>query len=704
MKRQVGVFQRPALGLLAGACVVAAVSFPHTCVAQASQAGDVRSAVIAADDARVVSAADREVVANVLKAGPTDAQVLAVRALGRTRRAEWMPAVIGALDHASIDVRGEAAFAITQIATADPATHAAARDALARRLSTEQDGLVLASLAESLGRLTWPDAASLDEAARGLSAAFARVPAGPGRVMVSVGFARGAEASTRRARALPATAGATPSLVALLATLRDSAAVEEAGSRPDVLRRRTRRLATSGLLTLGALTPASTRAALADEDDQVRRLGVVALAAQAGASSAEVAPAFTDGSMLVRHAAVARLGARHLALAEARTADAHVHVRLAALDALGEAKACRSPCDTRIAAGPAPGAWHEYAHAVVAGARTDAAAARPAVAMAATSPVWQVRMYAARAAGITGQADVLARLASDTEVNVRHAALVAWRAAGLPGLVQAAQAALASDDGQLVLEAATALKSETVDEALVATLRTALARFTAARRETSRDPRMALVERIDELDARRVETLRPYLSDFDEAVALRVAALLRARTPGDASIVPTPRPLPRTAVPTADDVQRLNGSTVTLRLRGNRSIVLRLYGAHAPTAVARFVAQVRAGEWNGRSFHRVEPGFVVQGGSPAANEYAGAAAFARDEFSSLSHVRGTVGISTRGADTGDGQIFINLVDNARLDFGFTLIGSITGDTAVIDDILEGDLIEEASVQAGTGAR
>ena len=74
---------------------------------------------------------------------------------------------------------------------------------------------------------------------------------------------------------------------------------------------------------------------------------------------------------------------------------------------------------------------------------------------------------------------------------------------------------------------------------------------------------------------------------------------------------------------------------------GNRTMVLRLYAEQAPTAVARFVAQVRAGDWNGRTFHRVEPGFVVQGGSPAANEYAGAAAFARDEFSSLSHVRGT---------------------------------------------------------------
>jgi cyclophilin family peptidyl-prolyl cis-trans isomerase len=65
----------------------------------------------------------------------------------------------------------------------------------------------------------------------------------------------------------------------------------------------------------------------------------------------------------------------------------------------------------------------------------------------------------------------------------------------------------------------------------------------------------------------------------------------------------------------------------------------------------------------------------------------------------LSQVRGTVGISTRGPDTGDGQIYVNLVDNARLDFDYTLIGSIGGDVSVIDDILEGEVILAAVAEA-----
>ena len=67
-------------------------------------------------------------------------------------------------------------------------------------------------------------------------------------------------------------------------------------------------------------------------------------------------------------------------------------------------------------------------------------------------------MYAARAAGTTLQADVLETLSADKHVNVRHAALMAWREAKLPNLTAAALHALGSDDGQLVIEAATAFE------------------------------------------------------------------------------------------------------------------------------------------------------------------------------------------------------------------------------------------------------
>ncbi len=885
--------------MLLGAGSAAQAPVPHA-----------RTAIIEADDARVSTTAQRSVIEAALASGVPDVQVAALRAIGRTQRAEWLPRAVAALANPSLDVRREAAFAIAHIGSGAPEALATARQALGNALGRETDMLVCAALAEEYGRLPFPTDAEIDDAARTLRALIARL-GGPGTAppIVELGVARGAEALARRAARIEADrvresgvgsrgsgggsgesgvggrgagvgsresgvgsgeSGAGPErrpggeLADLLGSFYDERRVASDTPR-DVLRARMRRLAVSGLLSMDRLTPALADRAVTDADAQVRRLGVMALSRQAsmtggavghlratrfGAQGERALPSrargwLGDSAVIVRHAVASRIGPTLTEVAEAAASDAHINVRLAALDALGEAAACRATCVARLDRPDAFGqAWHEAAHALVAFARTDPDAARAHVVRAADAGTWQARMYAARAARHTRQADVIARLAGDGDVNVRHAALQAWREARLPGLTAAAVDALGSDDGQLVLEAATAvgtgagervsgdgdrvsgigervtgtggrvsgdgergagtggrvsaageagvaaglvpretagstsdvaaglvpretagstsdvaagpvpretagstsdvaaglvpretagstsdvaagpvpretagstsdvaagLVPRTIPRAdIVAALRATLARLTAQRRDTSRDPRVALIERIAELDPERATTLRPYLEDFDPFVAARVDALLRAEgragspspAEGGSGSPPARRSLGdggAVHVPTWEEVERLGATTLALTLRGNRRLVLRLYAEQAPTAVARLVAQVRAGEWNGRTFHRVEPGFVVQGGSPAANEYAGAAAFTRDEFTALSHVRGTVGISTRGPDTGDGQIFINLVDNARLDYAYTIIGAITGDTSILDDIVEGEVIVEATL-------
>jgi len=110
-----------------------------------------------------------------------------------------------------------------------------------------------------------------------------------------------------------------------------------------------------------------------------------------------------------------------------------------------------------------------------------------------------------------------------------------------------------------------------------------------------------------------------------------------------------------------------------------------------PTNAARFVRLARERKLDGLTFHRVVAARLIQGGSPAANEYAGDTLYMRDEISSLSNARGSVGLSTRGRDTGDAQFFINLVDNPRLDFEYTVFG-IVQEPEDIDGILEGDVI------------
>src|SRR5690606_1945183 len=114
----------------------------------------------------------------------------------------------------------------------------------------------------------------------------------------------------------------------------------------------------------------------------------------------------------------------------------------------------------------------------------------------------------------------------------------------------------------------------------------------------------------------------------------------------------------------------------------------------APTNAHRFARLARAGYFDGLTFHRWAPNFVAQGGSPGANEYVGDAAYTRDEVGHP-HWRGTVGLSTRGRDTGDGQIFINLVHNVRLDGDYTVYGRVIEGMDVVDRLLEGDVIASA---------
>ena len=112
---------------------------------------------------------------------------------------------------------------------------------------------------------------------------------------------------------------------------------------------------------------------------------------------------------------------------------------------------------------------------------------------------------------------------------------------------------------------------------------------------------------------------------------------------------------------------------------------------------ARFERLAASGYFDGLTFHRVVTNYVLQGGSPGANEYTGDAAYTRDELGLVSHWRGTVATSTRGRDTGDGQIFINLADNLHLDHDYTVFGEVVRGMDVTDLVAEGDVITRATV-------
>jgi len=678
-------------GLLAGAC--AGGGWPA--VNDARPAGSrLRAELLAAEDGRREDAESMRAFDRGLGSDDDGLRRMAVRALGRLERAGLIPRIVRHLDDRAPSVRAEAANALGQ--SAGDSAVADAAGLLEARLTVEGDPEVRAVLLRTLGRLRYDTIAAFDDAQRTLLTATDHQLPPP----VRLGLAKALESLARRA---PEGAALSSEAVERLRALRDASS-SPLSPPDDQLPVRVRRLATAALSSARVFDARDADQAFSDPDEQVRRLGVVGVSRAADGADRQprLAAALTDQSAMVQVEALRGLGTAGADGADCAPVigaldDTATRVRLMAVEVLSELCAGEGAVDARldelVGAGEFPAdAWHLPAHALVALARRDAMRAAAHLAAAQRSPVWQVRMYAARAAAGIGASDVLRTLAADPDPNVAEAAVRGLASVEGPEAGDVYIAALERADYQLVLTAARALEKTTARATAIPALLSVMERLTLEKRETSRDPRLAILERLEELDAsNESHALETYLTDFDPAVAERAASILTEWT--GSLHAAAPRPLERADLSGALDLPET--ATITLARLG--VVELRLFPDEAPASVQRFVRRAREGYFDGLSFHRVAPNFVIQGGSPAANEYSGDSAFTRDELGLRSHTRGTVGISTRGRDTGDGQIFVNLVDNDVLDHNYTIIGEVMAGMDLVDEVLEGDVIERVTV-------
>jgi cyclophilin family peptidyl-prolyl cis-trans isomerase len=306
-------------------------------------------------------------------------------------------------------------------------------------------------------------------------------------------------------------------------------------------------------------------------------------------------------------------------------------------------------------------------------------------------------MYAARAAAAARDSATLMLLAEDTSPNVLEAAITGLKTAVGHAADPLYRHALGASDYQLVLTAASALAGTPDAAAASIALLVALDRISGERALTSRDPRIAILVRLRETGSPALAArLMPYLGDFDPAVADSAAALLSSWT--GQRWQPQPRP-PAIDPVTLQEVQALRGKRLVFSMSGGGQFEVELLVDEAPATVARIARLVRQRYYDGLTFHRVAPNFVIQGGSPGANEYSGIASFMRDELGAATHARRTLGVSTRGRDTGDGQIFVNLRDNPRLDYEYTVWGRIVRGLGVVDAVHEGDRIRGVEIRS-----
>lgn len=123
-----------------------------------------------------------------------------------------------------------------------------------------------------------------------------------------------------------------------------------------------------------------------------------------------------------------------------------------------------------------------------------------------------------------------------------------------------------------------------------------------------------------------------------------------------------------------------------------------LYDDDAPGTVANFKKLINAGFYNGLSFHRVIPDFMIQGGCPVGNGSGGPGYSIPCELTGKKqmHDRGVMSMAHRGRNTGGSQFFIchNRSNTQHLDRNHTCFGRVTEGLEVLDAIRAGDAIQK----------
>lgn len=141
------------------------------------------------------------------------------------------------------------------------------------------------------------------------------------------------------------------------------------------------------------------------------------------------------------------------------------------------------------------------------------------------------------------------------------------------------------------------------------------------------------------------------------------------------------------------DGKGLSKAFITIKtVHGN--IVFKLYPKQAPITVARIVELTTDGFYNGLTFHRVVPGFVVQGGDPDGNGTGGSGKKLKAEFNDLQHVKGTVAMARSAGDknSADSQFYIAMSTLPHLDGDYTIFGQVVEGLGLVEKIQQGDKI------------
>jgi cyclophilin family peptidyl-prolyl cis-trans isomerase len=139
------------------------------------------------------------------------------------------------------------------------------------------------------------------------------------------------------------------------------------------------------------------------------------------------------------------------------------------------------------------------------------------------------------------------------------------------------------------------------------------------------------------------------------------------------------------SAPPSIDIDLAKSYSATLDTN-HGEISISFFAEEAPQTVNNFVFLTREGFYDGVIFHRVVPGFVIQGGDPTGTGRGGPGYNFRDELDKpRTYSRGTVAMANAGPNTNGSQFFICL-DNVGLPHSYTIFGEVTGGMDAVDAI------------------
>ena len=124
----------------------------------------------------------------------------------------------------------------------------------------------------------------------------------------------------------------------------------------------------------------------------------------------------------------------------------------------------------------------------------------------------------------------------------------------------------------------------------------------------------------------------------------------------------------------------------------------------APLTVANFVNLAKRGFYDGLSFHRVIPDFMVQGGCPEGSGRGGPGYKFEDETKNgLAHERGVLSMANAGPNTNGSQFFITHIPTSWLDGKHTVFGKVIEGLDVVDAVKQGDAIKSVKIEGDADA-